>query len=378
MEWSIRGLLNPVITRLLIYGVNPIDVEYVLSKVESKNHLNSKSLEKSWLEEWEKKADKYTSLGVEAEKRSSSISAKEYFFYASQCWYALFLINFSSIEEKKRVYKNYSDLYKRSMSHSTSNVEYVEIPIEGNQTLSAYLHHPQKDDGSLKNCVIIYSGLGSCKEEMNTLARPLVDRGFAVLTPDMPGNGQTLFEKGVKCRVKTLESAFTKIPDYLESRTDIKKSAFGVYGLCMGGGYAYRAASIDKRYVGCVNFFPLFISMIDQKTTPQWMKQGDWYSYQVGENIPGQEFIEEMKALEAGNLSCPYLFVHGNHDNWMTIDLAMTLYERASGLKEKIIVEEEPVFSNQQFVTHTMPVGEQLHWIRYEAADWMKRCIMND
>jgi hypothetical protein len=36
-----------------------------------------------------------------------------------------------------------------------------------------------------------------------------------------------------------------------------------------------------------------------------------------------------------------------------------------------MVIDTEPVFSTQQLVTHTMPVGEQLHWIRHIAADWI-------
>ena len=55
----------------------------------------------------------------------------------------------------------------------------------------------------------------------------------------------------------------------------------------------------------------------------------------------------------------------------MALDMAMEFYDRAQGQKEKLIVENTPVFSNQQAVTHTMPVAEQLHWVKHLAADWI-------
>lgn len=81
--------------------------------------------------------------------------------------------------------------------------------------------------------------------------------------------------------------------------------------------------------------------------------------------------MAEMRELEEGAVSCPFLFIHGKNDNWMTLETALEMYQRASAAKDKIIIEAEPVFSNQQLVTHTMPVGEQLHWLRHVAADWM-------
>jgi len=100
------------------------------------------------------------------------------------------------------------------------------------------------------------------------------------------------------------------------------------------------------------------------------MKQGEWFERQTG-LTDGDRFLESMKFLEQGSLKVPFLFIHGRHDNWMTLEQASRLYDAATGPKEKIIVEEAPVFSGQAVVTHTMPVGEQLHWLRYRVADWI-------
>ena len=35
MKWAIRDLLNPVVTRSMLYGTNPFDVEYLLKKVDA-------------------------------------------------------------------------------------------------------------------------------------------------------------------------------------------------------------------------------------------------------------------------------------------------------------------------------------------------------
>jgi len=371
MEWSIRSLLNPVITRLLIYGVNPVDVEAVLKAVENKNHLNAHSLEKCWLAEWQSKAEFYQSLGEKAAKNNNKLSAREFFFFAAQCYYAIFLINFQDINDKKRMYQKYAALYRTSLSHYPTITEYIEIPINDKQRISGLLHHPEQKSNEPYPCVIIYSGLGSCKEEMHTLARPLVDRGIAVFTPDMPGNGETLFVHDVKCRMVNLKAAFSNVINILAKDQRIKPDSFATYGLCMGGGFAYYAAAQDTRYKACVNLFPLLISHVTPGTTPQWMKQGKWYDFQTG-GIPSDDFTQELTELEDGQLSCAYLLIHGQHDNWMTLEKSDVFFDKAAGKKEKIIIMNEPVFSNENIVTHAMPVGEQMHWVRYAAADWIK------
>lgn len=378
-EWSVRTLLSPVVTRLLIYGVNPIDIEYVVGKVEKSKLLNARLLEKNWLMEWEKKADRYTGLGEEAARQGHATSARNFFMFAAQCYYAITLINLKELDAKKDIYRKYVNSYRRSAEYYPSQVEYVEIPLSGNLRLPAYLHHGRRDPAApaavRQPCVVVFSGLGSCKEEMHTLARPLAERGIAVLVPDMPGNGEALFEHNVKCRVSNLNAAFSRIIDYLETRADINPQAIGTYGLCMGGGYAYRAAAIDPRYAFCITLFALYITQVEDGLTPQWMKQGEWHNFQVGE-VNNDDFMKEMSTLEEGELICPFYFIHGENDNWVKLEVANRMYDRARGEKEKLIITEEPAFSKQQVVTHTMPVGEQLHWIRHVVADWVvARCL---
>jgi dienelactone hydrolase len=373
--WTIRGLLNPVLSRLLIYGVHPIDVENAMCAVESKSHLNARSLEQSWLAAWEQRATHYAGLAERAEREGSSLSAGKLFALAAQCYYAAFLINPTGEGEKKRIYLRYADYYRRSEVCSPPSLTSIEVPLE-NGVLPGYLYlpapgRPTSDRSSPPNvCAVVFSGLGSCKEEMHMLARPLVERGVAAFVPDMPGSGEALFVHDVKCRFHNLEAAFPKILDTLSARPELQQATFGSYGLCMGGGYAHRAACVDRRYAFCVTLFMLYITHTVADTTPQWMRQGAWYDFQTG-GVPSDRFLQEMRGLAEGALECPYFFIHGRHDNWMTLDAAMAFYDRAQGHREKLIIENAPVFSNQQAVTHTMPVGEQLHWVKHVAADWI-------
>jgi dienelactone hydrolase len=372
MEWSIRGLLNPVITRLLIYGVNPIDVEYVVSKVENINYLNIRSLENAWTSEWQKKAGHYTKIAEDALMEGSHLTASELFMQAAYCYYAVFLINQASIEDKKRFYERYAYSYNKSISSANSTqIKRVDIPLKNGKKLAGYLHLPSSECVKKKICTVIFSGLGSCKEEMHTLARPLLDRGVFVFIPDMPGNGESLFSRDITCNIQLLEETFNAIPAELDTIDELAGCRYGVYGLCMGGGYAFRAASINKRYTFCVTLFGLLITKTEKNSVPQWMKQGEWARFQMG-NIPSEQFLQEMEQLEQGTLDCPYLFIHGKHDNWMTLDSAYEhFHSRAQGSIKEMVIDTEPVFSTQQLVTHTMPVGEQLHWIRHIAADWI-------
>ncbi|MGL1900676.1 MAG: esterase FrsA [Fibrobacterales bacterium] len=367
VEWSIRTFLAPVITRMLIYGTNPFDIEAILKEVENTNIINSNVLQKKWLALWETKAERYLNIAQNAETRGDTITAYDMYLQTAQCYYAVFLINFVKIEDKKNVYLQYARYYDKALTFLTTESKKVDISI-GETSVPAYLHFPE-GEGPFP-CTILFEGLGSCKEEMHILAMPLLKRGIAVLVPDMPGCGEALFDRDIKCRMVSILETFKSTMDYACALDMIDSERIGVSGLCMGGGYAYKAASLDKRFAWCATLFPLYIDQVDESVTPAWMRQGPAYNFQTG-GVDAKTFVAEMGLGSEEKVACPYFLIHGRHDNWMTIDNALELHEKATGPKELLILEDEPVYYQGIQVTHTMPVGEQLHWIKHVFADWI-------
>ncbi|MBN2738008.1 MAG: alpha/beta hydrolase [Spirochaetales bacterium] len=369
-NWSIRTLLNPVVTRLLIYGINPMDLESIMSKIEDMVILNSPSLEKKWQTLWEEKAVHYSDLADKALVKGRKETARELFMAAAQCYFAVYLINLSSIDQKAIVYAKLSDYYFKAARFFSRPVEKIQIPFVNNKYLSACLHLPQ-EGRKIKGSVVFYAGLGSCKEEMNTLARTLVERDLAVLVPDMPGCGESLFSQSITCSAENVKQVYSLVLDFLNHHSKTKGLPIGSAGLCMGGGYAYNAATLNQGYHFCATLFPLFISQVPETHTPQWMRSGAWYDFQTG-GAEAKSFQASMGRVTTKKLSCPFYLVHGQYDNWMTLNNAMELFELAENPnKEKLIIHQEPVFSKEEEVLHTMPVGEQIHWVRHLFVDWI-------
>ena len=372
MQWSIRTLLNPVMVRSLIYGVNPIDLEYVLNKVESVPLMSGKALEKAWLEQWNAKSDKFMKTASEAEKKGNKVTARELYRLASQCDYASYLINSDDIEGKKVVYKRLENSYRKLTENFETKTVYTEIPFRDNKVLPAYVHYPDTSKFTAPYPVaVIFAGLGSCKEELNTLSRPLVDRGVAVVACDQPGTGAALFDYDIKLTADELTLAFEKIMEYISKDDKLDDSRICSYGLCMGGGYAYKFASSYENIKCCVNLFPLFIGKITPDKLPRWMKSGKWADFQSGKYEKEEDYYNQMAVLEEGAVSCDYLLAHGQYDNWMGPEACDYMFDKATGFKEKMVMEEPPVFSTKEAITHTMPVGEQMHWLKHDVSDWI-------
>lgn len=367
MKWRIRDLLNPVVTRTLLYGANPFDLEYVLQKVDQIQVMSGKQIKVVWLGEWERKANHYLSYAKKSEERGNLISAREYYKMMAQCYYACYMINSDDIEQKREIYKKLETAYRKTVSLRDTYVEYVEIPTAGGK-IPAYLHFPDDGKAGSYPCVTTYSGLGSCKEELDLLSSTLIERGIAVLNVDMPGTGSALFDYGLQCVGDQLDAAFDAIAAYLESRADIDADRMANYGLCMGGGYAFRASAKRAKTKCCVSLFPLFLNFADMDHIPIWMKRGKWAVFQSGE-FDG--YLDRMKSIEEGTIDCDFLLVHSPDDNWMTTESTMRLYDRATGQKEQIEVDEKPAYVSEETIMHAMPVGEQFHWVKHYASDFL-------
>jgi dienelactone hydrolase len=358
-----------VVARLLIFGVNPVDLEGVLARLESVPLLNAKMLETRWLSEWGALAQSWERRASDALLRGYKKTAYVCRFHASVCNLARFLVNTADMTLKRAVYSDFAQSHRETLELLPTPVNEIDISCEGQFKISAQLYLPEGEGPH--PCVVVFAGLGSCKEEMVVLARALVERGLAALVPDMPGCGATLWSHGVSCSMNAIEQAIDGLARFVVEHSALDDSALGAVGLCMGGGYAYRAASIDQRFRYVATLFPLFINQVATDSIPQWMRSGPWTAKQTG-GADVELFIKQMGAKPTDAPKVPFFMVHGRYDNWMTWDAANALFERVqSPDRELLTIENSPVITGGNATTHAMPVGEQMHWVVPLVADWL-------
>ncbi|MBP5580748.1 MAG: dienelactone hydrolase family protein, partial [Ruminococcus sp.] len=153
---------------------------------------------------------------------------------------------------------------------------------------------------------------------------------------------------------------------FIDGRSDLDSDRIANFGLCMGGGYAFRATVKNPNVKCCVSLFPLFMHLAEQNSIPVWMKKGKWSSYQIVDN-----YLESMKAIEEGTINADFLMVHSDDDNWMTPEATDKLFDKATGFKQRIKITEKPSYASEETIMHAMPVGEQYHWVKHIAADFI-------
>ena len=156
MKWAIRDLLNPVVTRSLLYGSDPFDIEYILKKVDAIKVMSGKQIQAVWLGEWNEKIQRYTELRDKAEAAGNKISARAYAKMVAECHYACFMINIEDVENKRAIYSGLEESYKRYIKLCKNKIQYVEIDTKVRQAprLHTLPRFGQKD--RLSRCCYIF------------------------------------------------------------------------------------------------------------------------------------------------------------------------------------------------------------------------------
>lgn len=364
-SWSLRTILGPILTRLTIYGTHPVDIEQAMQHIENQPMRNALDLEKNWAAYWHQRAEHYLSVGEQSHSAFGKARMQQ---LATQCYYAQFLINYRDGEQKKLVYQTYAASYQQAQRLTQRHCQLIKLPYQQSH-IQAYLHCPE-GDGPFP-CSIVLPGLGSCKEEMDMLVQPLLARGIAALVPDLPGVGSAIYQNHLTCQRSTLLNSIAQMVSWLTQQPNIRHNAIGTTGLCMGGGLAFMAAANDQRIAFTATLFPLIINQVSADKVPLWMKSGPWFELIAGDQ-DSDSFIEDMGLTGNEQLASPFFMAHSEHDNWMTLAQAKTaLFERATGDKQLLVVEQPAVLSQDASTTHTMPVGEQMHWVKEVLADWV-------
>lgn len=225
--------------------------------------------------------------------------------------------------------------------------------------------------------IVLTGPFTGVKEQVTgTYARILAAAGFATLAFDHRGFGESGGRPGhedSQGKLADLRAAVT----VLASRAEIDEARIGIVGVCLGGGYAVRAAAADPRIkavagvAGGYNSPPLMVQAMgagpyrsvlaaalnrydeympavapdggeaamsgdepyayygsaDRSFSPHWRNQvtrGSLHSLMTFDALGAAELLADT----------PLLIVHGKTDAYCSPELARALYERKPGEKE--------------------------------------------
>jgi dipeptidyl aminopeptidase/acylaminoacyl peptidase len=194
--------------------------------------------------------------------------------------------------------------------------------------------------------VIFYCGLDVSKEMQYGFIRDeFVYRGISCLIIDTPGVGEPLQLRNVPSR-PDYEVPTAAIVDYLETRQDIDASRIGLAGISLGGYYAPRGAAFEPRIKACVAWGAIW----DYGAT--WQKRYASRSQAVPASLFQLPWIMGTKTMEEAleraqqftladvlpHLKQPFLILHGENDQSVSLDEANKAYNAAGSSDKQLRV----------------------------------------
>ena len=206
----------------------------------------------------------------------------------------------------------------------------------GSEEYDGYFCHPVDPKPGKWPAVLFLGGADAYAEEIYFGAKPMIERGWAVLLVDTPGRGSAIYLKGIKTR-PDYEVPGKACIDYLVSRPEVDPNRIALLGISMAGYYAPRVAAFDKRIKALIGWSGCY-SILD-----------DLYDFchhlqpTVQRLLGGVSHDEARRLLRdftmaglAKNITCPTLITHGDADTLMSVEGAKRLFAEI-GAKDKTL-----------------------------------------
>ena len=300
----------------------------------------------AWFAEWVKEGDRMRALGMAAARKKNALSAAA--FHKRACFYYQLGERFRTPKDKAAndAYRKSLDSFKRFAALTDApRIEHVEIPFEGKKALPGLFVHARNTRKAKPPVVVSFDGFDVSKEIQYLLgAEDLARRGMSVLAVDAPGNGEAIRFRELYLR-HDHEAAGAAALDYLETRKDVNAKRAGVMAISLGGYYAPRNASMERRFKACVAWGAI------------WDYQKVWReriaaAYKAALSVPGhhlnwifdsestEDSLEKLEGFKLDGvvqkMRCPFFLIHGEGDQQISLAEARKLY-RAVGSKDKTL-----------------------------------------
>ncbi|MEE9240696.1 MAG: prolyl oligopeptidase family serine peptidase [bacterium] len=298
----------------------------------------------AWFREWVRMADRVRDLGMKAERKEQNLTAAAH--YKRACNYYQMGERFRTPKDKKGLdafRKGVNCFHRFTRVTDQPKIEIVDVPFEGKKKLPGYFVHAQNTRKAKPPVVVFFDGLDVTKElQFLRGVEDLVRRGMSCLVMDGPGTGEAIRFRKIYLR-HDYEAAGSAALDYLEKRKDVNARKAAIMAISLGGYYAPRIASMERRYKACVawgaiwDYYATWKKRIDQRFKTELSVPGHHIEWILNAKNLG----DALKKLDGFRLDgvvqkmrCPFLLAHGVDDTQIPMRDARALFN-AVGSKDK-------------------------------------------
>jgi esterase FrsA len=281
-----------------------------------------------WAKAYNAAAKPFEQAGRAAERAGDLSAAQKHYLHASGL-YRMGRWPACNSPGKNAAYEKSKEMFLAAAKHFVVPVERVEMPFNGRpgdgKVVIGHFRKPHLP-GTLP-VLLAWGGLDYYKEDAADLFAPLLDKGAAILTIDIPGTADAPVLASVDAE-RMWNAAFA----WIKTREDLDADRVVGWGLSTGGYWAAKVAHTHAEYFagvvnhgGCAHF----------TFQPEWIEKAQFgtYPFELAETLAstmGLDTFEDwianapkLSLLEQGWLdrpSAPLLLINGTADTVFSPD----------------------------------------------------------
>jgi 2,6-dihydroxypseudooxynicotine hydrolase len=316
-HWAARFTAN---------GVDPADFTRVTSAIDSWD---------DWCAAWCRAAAEHEDLGRRALGDGRVLSGGSHLAQAAVYYHFAKFLFVQDLGQMREAHAAAVRCLDDALPHLSPPGERMEIPF-GGATLAAVRRLPA--GAGPHPVVVLIPGLDSAKEEFRATERLFLDRGLATVSVDGPGQGEAEYDLAIR---PDWEAPGAAILDAVSAMPGIDPARIGVWGVSLGGYYAPRLASGDRRARACIALCGPFSFGETWDQLPELTREAFRVRSKSATADQARLRADELTlAGRLGGLTAPLLVVAGRKDRIIPWQQARRLADEAAGSAEFLLLEE--------------------------------------
>jgi pimeloyl-ACP methyl ester carboxylesterase len=308
-------------------------------------------------------------LAVEAEASGHPASARDHYFHAALLYATAEWPIWETTTELIAIDDRKNHCYSSYGRLADHHVERVEIPF-GNSYLPAWFHLPPDYAGGAVQTVIACGGMDAAKElNVNLYGDKFLQRGFAVLSFDGPGQGEAPI-RGVVFTPNAWVEAGDAILAWCRDRAEVDDDRIVGFGLSFGSYWMSQIAATQPQLKGAVAGLVCHEPgghAIFEEASPSFKARYMWMSGLENDEAAFDSMAEQIDLRPLmGGLTVPWLIVAGDADELSPIEHSYELARDAAGSSALLVYEQ----GRHALSLPTPSVASGPNWLAY-SADWL-------
>lgn len=313
-------------------------------------------------------------MAHEAEEAGRPETAREHYFHAALLFSSAEWPIWEDTAQLVALDDRKNDCYSSYARLADHHVERVEIPFQDSY-IPAWFHLPVGYQGGRIPTVLACGGMDAAKElNVNLYGDKLLQRGFAVLSFDGPGQGEAPV-RGVKFTPNAWIAAGEVLMEWCRTRDEVDSDNIVGFGLSFGSYWMSQIAATQPTLkgaaVGLVCHEPGG-HMIFEMASPSFKARFMWMSGLEDDEEAFDLMAEKIDLRPAmDTMKVPWLVIAGDEDELSPMEHTYDLAGRSPSPAPMLVYQQ----GRHALSLPTPSVASGPNWLTY-SADWLLDRVM--